>query len=407
MARRQTDDETVVVLSGDSNYQQENLNSHDASLADIMDQMRAGGETVQIHIYREGTGERKPPFIRKIPVDKYDLADLSEFLREHYGAGDYRLHFRREGVPGIIQNHLLSIGAELKPLVPIASGTGDTATMMNAMQAMMQQNQQAMMTMLERLKPADIDPRANLDKDLDMVVKLKTAFGGESQKSSGLADILKEGIALLGLLKTAGINIDLSNIGKFFGAAQAADTDNIFGVATQLGPQILEAVKAEQEMRKQELDLQAKRITSRPPMNVPRGTMATAGQMHVLPVPQTATISAPNVPRGTNPAPQSNIPAMVWTALNEQAQADADPDTVAQFVLNQPDASKYVSEILAQKSPYKYIVYLNRPALEYPEWWLDLIEAFRDLTTASKPDAMTETLPDPDSPDAPSSVISL
>lgn len=112
-------------------------------------------QTGSVSVYRESGGTfGTKSFVESFPADKFPSPEsLMIYLRENYGAGDYRLHGRVEGKKGIQMNTLLSITPRLDekgksnlPAVIPEGGNGNAMIL-----AQMQRQEDRMLAMMEKM----------------------------------------------------------------------------------------------------------------------------------------------------------------------------------------------------------------------------------------------------------------
>ena len=159
-----------------------------AALSDVSD-------TATVAIYRQnGNGQQGLIFLDSFPPDRFTPDDLHLHLKNTYGAGSYRVHVR-DGTK-LRANKLVNIGSPLSVSRETNNGAGD---MRELMQFMQQQQQQMMQLMREQQKPAEDSE----EKFLEKMLKYKQLFGGETQKTGGISELL----GAVDALKLLGVNV--------------------------------------------------------------------------------------------------------------------------------------------------------------------------------------------------------
>lgn len=78
-------------------------------LAGKVEELQAEDNAV-INVYRQLSGNNaKMPFLFTVPIDKYTIPELQQYIRDNYGGGDFRIHIRHGR--HVVANKLLTIEA--------------------------------------------------------------------------------------------------------------------------------------------------------------------------------------------------------------------------------------------------------------------------------------------------------
>ena len=170
------------------------MTSADHALDSLIGALNDVSDTARVNIHRMlGGGKDSTAFLDSFSPDKFTPDDLFLYIKNTYGAGDYKIYVRDRGK--IRANKHISIEAP-KSVSRETSNNGDIKELM----AFMQHQQQQMLNLMREHQ----QPQQSEDQMIDRMLKYKALFGGgEHQKSQGFSEIIQT----VNGLKELGINV--------------------------------------------------------------------------------------------------------------------------------------------------------------------------------------------------------
>lgn len=173
--------------------------SADSLLDELMLELNDTSDKVSLSIYRQtGNGQESMQFVESMPPDKYGYTELLNYIRENYGAGDYRLQVRQNGK--LKANKLVQIA---KRVSQPQQNSGNDSALLHAIQGMQEQIAQQNQVIARMMQ----QPQGNSKKDfLEEMMIYKQLFSDNSPKhAGGVGELLQS----VDALKSLGINVGL------------------------------------------------------------------------------------------------------------------------------------------------------------------------------------------------------
>lgn len=171
-------------------------------LEDIISDLNDSSEgDAEIRVYRQSRlgGKSAMTMLEVFPADKYNSTELWQFLRDKYGAGDYRIHVRADG--HLKANKLMTIETPVEAAPTEVGVGGEVATALNAVLSTIQEQNRNMMEFIQGQQN-----NTSEDDILRKMVVYKELFSNGSS-GNGLSQINETLTVLQGL----GIEIGPNN----------------------------------------------------------------------------------------------------------------------------------------------------------------------------------------------------
>lgn len=172
---------------------QEPLTDEEQKLSELVDALSSDSQAY-VSVHREVTGQHQAEFIKRIPVDKFDHAQILENLRLEYGGGDYRL---RVYVKGKIKSNKLFTIAHAS----ITNKSGDENGTLKLVMDRMEKMQQQMMNLAHEAKSGG-GSRMEMMQEM-MLMKEIFSQPQNNHRSGGIGEMLE----MIEGLKALGVNI--------------------------------------------------------------------------------------------------------------------------------------------------------------------------------------------------------
>jgi len=208
--------------------EQKSRTAHDSALDEIIEELSANGsQDTLLYIYRQSPlGGNKPMAqLEILPVDKYTNAELFMFLRDNYGAGDYRIHIKRGRE--FLANKLITV--ELPKAEKKGGGTplGETGELLQTLLDRQQRQHDAMLELLASTKGG----QGSKSEWYREMLLIKQLFQNDNPPPAvnGISQ-LKEAMELL------------STLG--FGHMQNQDNDGFGALLEKMSPVITAAIES-------------------------------------------------------------------------------------------------------------------------------------------------------------------
>lgn len=290
-----------------------------------------------VSIYREGLGP--PQYCDRIPADKYDVAELMEYLKKDFGPGDYRVrvyvHKKMKA------NKLITIaGTTNKEIVPLKNTGGEVNQILGTiLQTIQQQNRE----LVDAIRGGSSSRREMLEEM--MLYKQLFDNGGNNNSFSQL----NETIEFLGKI---GLNI-----------GEQKEDDGIMGFLGSIAEPLGEIVQGVAKSQKTE---HAK---------LPQKQLAKPESKKVIPNPKTILIKK------------------YIGILIKGAEKNSEPGMYADLILDQiPE--KFVVElynILNGNDWLKTLVGIDARVQKYASWFTNLRNEIILILTAEDESEIDET----------------
>ena len=335
------------------------------ALADMLDNFKTSNSDATIQIQYVGSGG--PNDLRHcetVPADKFTYDELCSYIMKTWGGGDYRLHVRKPGRRGILENKLLKLNTPKNAtgLVPM-NNAGDMAGAVQTIGNMMAENQRQMMAVMERMSQRP-DPKAELLAQLDMMRAMREAMGLPAPSGTGtvsgapksaLESIQEFAQTMVAMKSLSG---DMSGI--FGGAGEAAEKHWIERIVENHGESLIGLGQAALSSLSQNKAIEA-----------------TADMVREVKPAETVR---------QNPAPRQApvIPAPVLALLKRLhtlAEDDADTDVTAEQLLSDSKTKAFLENVSKQERPLKMLAKFFPPIMDNLEWWVDLVACIQERLT--------------------------
>lgn len=306
----------------------------DSMLEDLLEELNDTSDNVSLRILRQtGTGKEQMQFVESMAPDKYTADELQEYLRDAYGAGDYRLQVRRNGK--IFANRLVSIAA--KRNVSRETTGGDNTALLAVLERMDRQDK-AMQMMMQQMQNQQQQGGNSKKEFLEEMMIYKQLFADNAPKhTGGFGEIMQTVEGLKGL----GINVGLPS---------PEDKEEGFGdMIDKLSPVLMAAFSGNQNAQPQQAPLQANPNERSPEM---MQKMKEQAQLQKL---------------------KFGVGQLV-----NGANKGVDPSVFAELITNsyeQPLVDKY----LGTPDAFKMVCQLNPNAGKHEPWFTDLKEHINAL----------------------------
>lgn len=176
--------------------------SADNLLDELMLELNDTSDKVSLSVYRQtGNGQESMQFVESMPPDKYGYTELLNYIRECYGAGDYRLQVRQNGK--LKANKLVQIAKRISQPQNNPQNSGNENALLHAIQGMQEQIAQQNQVIARVMQ----QPQGNNKKEfLEEMMLYKQLFAGDTSKQSGGVGELLQSVDAL---KSLGINVGI------------------------------------------------------------------------------------------------------------------------------------------------------------------------------------------------------
>jgi len=358
MARKTTTvvEESPAIDDGVTTIFQDDTETPDELAIEGLISEFTGGDNISVNVYRQGEGANNIAFLFKTTPQEMTGGDIMERVRDKFGSGDYRVHFRDQ--EKIVANRGFSVEAPKEPDAP-APGNSNME-----MLAIMQSSNDRMMAMFQTTMGAfaevfkgnqqpqqTFDPIAAQASLMQQLVALKGLAEPKDQTKSAV-DMFVQGITLAKDLSPKDGETNSSDI-----LVKALE---MFG-----GPMA--------EMAKANLGGTVPEISD--------------GQKPGFSTPQNL---APPQPTGDAQADadakkeyemglQKMVLQQQLNFLLRQAAADKDPELYAELLLDQAGEEKVLA-FVGQENALDQLIALNGEVANYRGWFENLRAAILELT---------------------------
>lgn len=341
---------------------------HDRAAQDLIDHLGELGEGYSVTVHRVPFGNNQTEELCfRCPADKYDPASLQVYIQETYGPGDYRVRVWKNGARGARQNKLITIAKPVAtPAVAMPNLSGELGQIMQAMLAMQQQAQAENRALLERLDRRP-DPMQEMRMQFALMKEMREAMGiGPAPATVNAAppvDPIQSLIANLAALSKLK-EVAAPFLGGVTEAAEPADTlGTVADVVKSMAPQALQLIKRGQDLKAAEINA---------------AVLTKGGERQPNPAPVVRLDDGPAA--ADLPEPAKRLLGM----LQEYAAQDAETGPIADGLVADARPRPFLEMLLADPRPFKLLASYWPAALDYPDWWLELLEEIRDRLTAGE-----------------------
>jgi len=320
-----------------------------------------GGDNISVNVYRQGEGANNIAFLFKTTPQEMTGGDIMERVRDKFGSGDYRVHFRDK--ERIVANRGFSVEA---PTVPEAPTPGNSnMEMMTMMQGFLSSQQamfgQTMQAFAEAFKGGGnnqqtFDPIAAQASLMQQLVALK-GLSEPKDDSKSAVDMFVQGISLAKDLNPKDGDTNSSDI-----VLKALE---VFG-----GP-IAEAAKTGT------LLAQANRQDVAPGGTQPPNSAQP-------PTPTGDATADADAQKEYEMGLQKMMLVQQLNWLVKQATANKDPELYAELLLDQVGEEK-VLQFVGQENALDQLTALSPEVGNHREWFESLRAAILDLTAPDVP----------------------
>lgn len=164
---------------------------------DLVSSLNDTSDDSEVILYRQnGSGKTKMTFLESFPVDQYAYSELLKYVRDSYGAGDYRVHIRSN--KRLVANRLISIEMPKGPTIQSLSPAGEAASILQTVLDRQEKMHQQMMDLMSRQN----EPQSRMDMLQEMLL-FKQLF----DNGSNARDPVQQMRETLGLLTDMGMEI--------------------------------------------------------------------------------------------------------------------------------------------------------------------------------------------------------
>lgn len=363
MARQIERDGVIEVYTGGEDDTHENRTEHDRAAQDLIDHLGELGEGYTVTVHRVPNGNNQSEeFCFRVTADKFDPSGLVVHISETYGPGDYRVRVWENGKKGARQNKLITVAKPSTVSVPVvAQGNGDLAGVLNTLIAMQAAQAKETREMIAALHGDKKDPRAEMAATLALMKDMREAMGlgtpGGAVATVPQADPITSLVATLtGLAKLKGL---AGEMGFITGEAkEVADSGiSLEGVLNNILPKGLDLMKRHQ-------DLEAAKLNAT--------VLAGSGG-------QPAARPAVVLSDASSQLPPDAVKLL--TTLQSMAAQDAEVEPIAAQLMADSRSRPFMDMLISAPNPFKTFVGYWPAALDFTDWWLDLLTEAARLTT--------------------------
>lgn len=326
---------------------EDRIPAHDPemTLAEKIDELQAE-ENAVINVYRQQSGNNsKMPFLFTVPIDKYTIPELQQYIRDNYGGGDFRIHIR-DGRK-VVANKLLSIEAPKDNPDPKAQQGNDLAPVVERMMDRMERIEERLAQ--PQAQPPQQDPVDLFTKMAGAMAQFQQAMPQPNPQPAGQQKSLVEQLE------------EARRVNEMFSEMGAGKDDGGFGQLMREGLQPLIQLAQQHAGQKKESGNGASPNPAQPP--------ATTGQ------PAQPTRSKEEMERQLGPFANS-IRTLLFAA-----QKNGDPETYADMALDFMSEDQYddVFRFLSSDGCIDAVIEYVPEVANHREWF----EALRRSILAS------------------------
>lgn len=298
----------------------EEKTSQQRKLEQVIGGLNDKTDDAYIAVYKQlGTGKESMSLVNKWPIDQFDsVDDMLIYLRDNYGAGQYRVHVRVEGK--LKANNLVSVAAPLEKTVDNADGAIGQVLL-----AMEQQNQRFMQLVnsLQNRGPSEDEQE---EKMLRKMMLYKQLFASDAPQAGGFKEIL----GTIEGLKQLGINVGV-------GGSSEEKEDSLVNILEKAAPIVTAALT--QNAQNPQVQPKPNPQARHPDMNMIKKMQLKAG----------------------------------LGMLIKGAQSGGDPYDYAAMVGQQVDSAT-IKGFLDDPLNYQKVLSLDPACAAHKEWFDDLLE---------------------------------
>lgn len=377
MSKKDTPDRVITLVPAEEEQEPKNdkknrRTSHDRSVEDILESLDEIGGNVTMTINRvlEGGGTR---YIETHPADRMSYSELCDYLRKRLGGGLFRLYFHQTGRKGMLENKLLDVEPYFdNETGKLVGGGGDSSLVRD----LIAQNNRIMDKLAQRG-----DSKTDLRETIDLMVQLSKAT------PAGIAAAAAAPVAQKPLLE---------QLNELFGtiAALQAGGSKMMGLFGGGGePTHWVERLADKHSHLLEPVIARVFLGDHQPRTAPARRPADAHQpQQRQPQQQPAAGNRPGQPTQQ----ERETIGSILRELTEFAAQDVDPGPVADELISKPELQGFVSAFknMTQAQAFKMLSRMWPATLDYPGWFLELIEVLQEKL--QPPSAGGDTSPQAD-----------
>lgn len=343
-----------VVVNEDETKKRGRLNDADEALLEFWETSVNAGSEAYIVIMKLMSNQRSTQSLcDKVPVDKYDYYSLQVFIRDMWGAGDYRLMLmgpdpRKGGARGLLQNQLISIAAATSPSKELALVQGGAGNEGGAIGVLLRE-------VLQELRTVHAQPQKSMAEQMQemaaLVTTMQTAFGFNKKPEKSMLEQFMEQRLLKQMEKMLDAEDDDDEKKESGGIA-----DRVLGMLETMGPGLVQM------------------MASRPPQHArpvrPARPNPNPPPRPASPAPQPAGEKPVN-PQALTPEQKAVVKDYLGKAIFA-AKAKMDPEPIARMAVEQnPEA---VEQLLSIPNLWEEAQKIEPGIVPHKDWIMDLLE---------------------------------